>query len=117
MGVSHSSSDRGGPLLTMKLLIVCGALFVATFASPVAEPTAEAAPTADADPDADAHLLYYGHYGLGSYYGLGHYYGHYGFPYAYWGRKKREATAAAILTMATMDIPTMAIIPIMAMAT
>merc|ERR1712076_3382 len=73
----------------MKLLIVCGALFVATFASPVAEPTAEAAPTAD------AHLLYYGHYGLGSYYGLGHYYGHYGFPYAYWGRKKREATAAA----------------------
>ena len=38
-----------------------------------------------------------GHYGLGGYYGLGHYYGGYGYPYygGYWGRKKREATAAA----------------------
>ena len=46
------------------LNIQCGALFVGTLASPVAEATAEAAPTAvadaDADADADAHLLYYG---------------------------------------------------------
>ena len=46
------------------LNIQCGALFVGTLASPVAEATAEATPTAvadaDADADADAHLLYYG---------------------------------------------------------
>ena len=33
-------------------------------------------------------LGYYGYYGLG----------HYGYPYAYWGRKKREATAEADAT-------------------
>merc|ERR1712165_598786 len=84
----------------MKLLIVLGAFFVVTLGSLVAEPEAEAAasPTADADAEADPHLLYYGrpYYGLGyyGYYGLGHY----GYPYAYWGRKKREATAEADAT-------------------
>merc|ERR1712079_178854 len=83
--------------MEMKLLIVLGAFFVVTLGSPVAEPEAEAvaSPTADADAEADPHLLYYGrpYYGLGyyGYYGLGHY----GYPYAYWGRKKREATAEA----------------------
>merc|ERR1712180_471997 len=86
--------------MEMKLLIVLGAFFVVTLGSPVAEPEAEAAasPTADADAEADPHLLYYGrpYYGLGyyGYYGLGHY----GYPYAYWGRKKREATAEADAT-------------------
>merc|ERR1712117_709039 len=96
----------------MKLLIVLSAFFVLTLGSPVAEPEAEAvaSPTADADADAEAdpHLLYYGrpYYGLGyyGYYGLGHY----GYPYAYWGRKKREATAEADTTaMADGIIPAM----------
>merc|ERR1711962_1860882 len=84
--------------LEMKLLIVLGAFFVVTLGSPVAEPEADAAASPTADAEADPHLLYYGrpYYGLGyyGYYGLGHY----GYPYAYWGRKKREATAEADAT-------------------
>ena len=59
MGITHLDNIHSSTKFC-QITFQCGALFVATFASPVAEPTAEAAPTADADPDADAHLLYYG---------------------------------------------------------
>merc|ERR1712004_639113 len=96
--VTSNHQQQPTTTMEMKLLIVLGAFFVVTLGSPVAEPEAAASPTADADAEADPHLLYYGrpYYGLGyyGYYGLGHY----GYPYAYWGRKKREASAEADAT-------------------